>query len=199
LTSQRGRRYLTDAELIKLLKWLPGSVFTPTQKNILRFTLWTGCRTGEVCQAEWRDVDLDKGTWHLRATKTDTERFVQLPTQAVAFLRQLQLTTGEYPFPSQKTGIPIQQKSLSEQAWHLRKTNRMVDLDHWVPHDLRRTVRTGLSRLKCRSEVAEAILGHSRKGIEGTYDLHDYEDECREWLQKWADHLDELLLKPTLS
>lgn len=195
LTSQRGRRYLTDAELIKFLKWLPGSAFTPTQKNILRFTLWTGCRTGEVCQAEWRDIDLDKGTWHLRATKTDAERFVQLPSQAVAFLNQLQLITGNYPFPSQKTGIPIQQKSLTEQSWHLRKTDRMIDLDHWVPHDLRRTVRTGLSRLKCRSEVAEAILGHSRKGIEGTYDLHGYEDECREWLQKWADHLDRLLLK----
>jgi integrase len=49
LTSQRGRRYLTDAELVKLLKWLPGSVFTSTRKNILRFTLSTGCRTGEIC------------------------------------------------------------------------------------------------------------------------------------------------------
>ena len=41
----------------------------------------------------------------------------------------------------------------------------------------------------CPSEVAEAVLGHSRKGIEGTYDLHSYEAECREWLQRWADHL----------
>jgi integrase len=76
LTSQRGRRYLTDAELVKLLKWLPGSVFTSTRKNILRFTLSTGCRTGEVCQAEWRDIDLDNDTLHLRATKSDAERFV---------------------------------------------------------------------------------------------------------------------------
>jgi len=41
--------------------------------------------------------------------------------------------------------------------------------------------------------VAEAVLGHSRKGIEGTYDLHRYEAECRQWLQKWADHLDALI------
>jgi len=45
-------------------------------------------------------------------------------------------------------------------------------------------------RLKCPSEVAEAVLGHSRKGIEGTYDLHYYEAECKKWLQKWADYLD---------
>lgn len=60
------------------------------------------------------------------------------------------------------------------------------------PHDLRRTVRTGLSRLSCPAEIAEAVLGHSKKGIQGTYNLHAYEKECAEWLQKWADHLDAL-------
>ena len=82
---------------------------------------------------------------------------------------------------------------MSEQAWHLRTTERMVDIDHWTPHDLRRTVRTGLSRLRCPNEVAEAVLGHAKGGIEGTYDLHGYEDECREWLQKWADHMEALV------
>lgn len=193
LTSKRGKRVLSDDELTKFLKWLPGSIFTPTQKNIMRFMLWTGCRSGEVCEAEWNDIDLDKATWHLRDTKTGVERYIQLPAQAVAFLRQLKLTTGDYPFPSQKTGKPILQKSITEQAWHLRVTKRMIDLPHWTPHDLRRTLRTGLSRLGCRSEVAEAVLGHSRAGIEGTYDLHSYEAECRKWLQIWADHLDLLL------
>ena len=43
------------------------------------------------------------------------------------------------------------------------------------------------------TSLAETALGHSRKGIEGTYDLHRYEAECRQWLQKWADHLDALI------
>ena len=193
LTCQRGKRVLSDAELAKLLRWLPGSAYTSTQKNVLRFTLWTACRTGEVCNAQWTDIDLEKGLWHLKDTKTGVERYIQLPTQAVAFLAQLDLVTGDYLYASQTSKLPIQQKSLTEQAWQLRTTNRMVDLPHWTPHDLRRTVRTGLSRLGCRSEVAEAILGHSRSGIEGTYDLHAYEKECREWLQIWADHLDCLL------
>jgi hypothetical protein len=30
-------------------------------------------------------------------------------------------------------------------------------------------------------------------GIEGTYDLHKYESDCKIWLQKWADHMDSLL------
>jgi integrase len=193
LTSKKGQRVLSDKELTKFLQWLPGSSFTPTQKNIFRFTLWTACRTGEICAAEWDDIDLNKAIWHLKATKTEVERYVQLPQQAVDFLRQLKLMTGKYLFPSIKTGLPIQQKSLTEQAWHMRRNERMIDIDHWVPHDLRRTVRTGLSRLGCPSEVAEAALGHARTGIEGTYDLHKYESECKVWLQKWADYMDGLL------
>jgi integrase len=193
LTHQRGKRVLSDSELATFLKWLPGSDYTSTQKNVLRFTLWTGCRTGEVCNAAWRDIDLEKQTFHIRESKTEVERYVQLPRQAVEFLTTLRLTTGDYLFPSQKTRLPIQQKQLTEQAWRMRQSDRMVDLPAWTPHDLRRSVRTGLSRLQCPNEVAEAVLGHTRRGIEGTYDLHRYEVECRQWLQKWADHLDSLI------
>jgi integrase len=66
-------------------------------------------------------------------------------------------------------------------------------MEDWNPHDLRRTVRTGLSKLGCPSDVAEAVLGHSKKGIEGTYNLHGYEEECAIWLQKWADYMDGLI------
>lgn len=193
LTSERGKRVLSEAELKKLLQWLPGSAYSNTQKNVLRFTLWTGCRTGEVCAAEWKDIDLDKKAWHLRDTKTGVERHVQLSTQAVEFLKMLKLTTGEYLFPSLKGKKPLQQKQLTEQAWRLRTDGRMLDIEPWTPHDLRRTVRTGLSRLGCPNEVAEAILGHSRSGIEGTYDLHKYENECAQWLQNWSDYLGSLL------
>lgn len=193
LTSERGKRVLSEVELRKLLQWLPASAYSTTQKNVLRFTLWTGCRTGEVCAAAWKDIDLDKKTWHLRDTKTGVERHVQLSTQAVEFLKMLKLTTGEYLFPSLKGKKPLQQKQLTEQAWRLRTDGRMLDIEPWTPHDLRRTVRTGLSRLGCPNEVAEAILGHSRSGIEGTYDLHKYEKECAHWLQVWADHLNALV------
>jgi integrase len=141
----------------------------------------------------------------MRDSKNGAERYVQLPSQAVAFLRQLRLSTNTYLFPSMRTGLPIQQKSLTETKWYLRNSARaqsgtyfkpgkiwLDSIPDWSPHDLRRTVRTGLSRLGCRNEVAEAVLGHSRKGIEGTYDLHNYEAECREWLQRWSDHLETL-------
>ncbi len=207
LTCSKGKRALSDKDLLQLFKWLPTSGFSNTQKNVIRLTLWTGCRTGEVCAAQWRDIDLENKTWHIRDSKNGAERYVQLSHQAVHFLKQLQLNAHQYyVFPSPQTGKFIMQKSLSEAKWQMKNPDKMTNrrkfkveefwldsIEDWTPHDLRRSVRTGLSRMRCPSEVAEAILGHSRKGIEGTYDLHRYEIECREWLQKWADHLDGLI------
>jgi len=193
LTNGRGTRVLNEVELGKFLKWLPGSAYTPTIKNVLRLTLWTGCRTGEVCNMAWDDVDLEKGTIHLRETKSGVERYVQLSDQAIDFLKILRLTSDKYLFPSQATKKPIQQKYLTENSWRLRESGQMLDILHWTPHDLRRTVRTGLSRLQCPNEVAEAVLGHIRGGVEGIYNLYKYDAECRKWLQVWADYLDSLL------
>ncbi|HII3367993.1 TPA: tyrosine-type recombinase/integrase [Klebsiella michiganensis] len=193
LTNGRGTRVLSESELGKFLKWLPGSAYTPTIKNVLRLTLWTGCRTGEVCNMAWDDVDLEKGTIHLRETKTGIERYVQLSDQAIDFLKVLRLTSDKYLFPSQATKKPIQQKYLTENSWRLRESGQMLDIPHWTPHDLRRTVRTGLSRLQCPNEVAEAVLGHTRGGVEGIYNLYKYDAECRKWLQVWADYLTALI------
>ncbi|MGM7052573.1 tyrosine-type recombinase/integrase [Escherichia fergusonii] len=195
VTCNRRARFLSEKELSQFLQWLPGSVYPMVIKNVLRLALWTGCRTGELCQLSWDDVDLEKGTIHLaeRDTKTSISWYVQLSTQAIDFLKMLQLCTGKYLFPSSRTKLPIQQKYLTESAWHLRQAGGMIQLkDHWTPHDLRRTVRTGLSRLKCPSDIAEAIVGHTKGGVEGIYNLHTYEGESREWLQKWADYLDGL-------
>lgn len=192
LTAKPGKRVLSESELAQMLDWLPNSSFPPNVKNVLRLTLLTGCRTGEICALAWENVDLQKGTIHLKETKTGSERHVQLSKQAIDFLQSLRDSSTHYLFTSRRTNKPITQYFLNKDSHRLRELNRMIDIPPWTPHDLRRTVRTGLARLGCPSEVAEAVLGHSRKGIEGTYDLYSYEAECKVWLQKWADYLDTL-------
>jgi hypothetical protein len=64
-----------------------------------------------------------------------------------------------------------------------------VELAHWVNHDIRRTVRSNLSRLRVTEEAREAVIAHARPGIKSTYDLHDYADEKREALELWASRL----------
>ncbi|MEX0733669.1 MAG: hypothetical protein WD944_01375 [Steroidobacteraceae bacterium] len=57
---------------------------------------------------------------------------------------------------------------------------------HFTLHDLRRTARTHLAALGVRREVAERCLGHKLRGVEGTYDCHDYFKERRSALESWT-------------
>jgi hypothetical protein len=61
-----------------------------------------------------------------------------------------------------------------------------VTLPPWVNHDLRRTLRTGLSKLRIDRDVREAVLAHTRPGVEGVYDRHDYQAEKKDALERWA-------------
>ena len=66
---------------------------------------------------------------------------------------------------------------------------KAVQLEPFVIHDLRRTLRTRLSSLRVQDAVAEMVIGHGRKGIERVYDQHKYVDEMREALTLWATRL----------
>jgi integrase len=62
--------------------------------------------------------------------------------------------------------------------------------DSFTIHDLRRTARTHLGKLNVAPHIAEKCLNHKTKGVGGTYDRHDYFDERRDALAKWADFVD---------
>jgi Arm DNA-binding domain len=64
-----------------------------------------------------------------------------------------------------------------------------VELESWTNHDIRRSVRSNLSRLKVTEESREAVLAHARQGIAAVYDVYDYFDEKREALELWAARL----------
>ncbi len=57
------------------------------------------------------------------------------------------------------------------------------------PHDLRRTLRTQLAKLRIAPHITERCLNHSLGRIVQTYDLHDYLPERREALERWTGYL----------
>jgi len=71
-------------------------------------------------------------------------------------------------------------------------------IPHWTPHDLRRTLRTGLPMLGVSPDTAERVLGHVIGGVRGVYDRHAYDKEKRLALTKWAAHVEKITSgKPT--
>ena len=54
-------------------------------------------------------------------------------------------------------------------------------------------MRTRLSALRVPHEVAEAVIGHGKKGIARVYDQHRYLSEMREALDAWAQLLERIV------
>jgi integrase len=65
----------------------------------------------------------------------------------------------------------------------------------WTPHDIRRTVVTGMSKIGINSDIAERIVNH--KGhidpMKAVYDHHDYRVQKRQALERWETHLNAIL------
>jgi integrase len=73
-----------------------------------------------------------------------------------------------------------------------RLDRMMPGVAPWRTHDLRRTTASGLQRLGVPLPVTERILGHvsgSFAGIVGVYQRHEYRDERRVALERWATHV----------
>ena len=42
-------------------------------------------------------------------------------------------------------------------------------------------------------EVAELAIGHTKKGLQATYDQHEFATEIADAFSKWADHVEALV------
>ena len=200
----RRRRALTDAELAKFLKWLPHSSYSRLVRESMMLVLLTGCRSGEIVAARWRDVDLERGVWTIRETKNGEPHDVMLCQQAIELLGYRKGIDKVFVFPSTKAGQHVKQKALGLAQYTARHTDPDSGAKDpievpWTVHDLRRTVATGLARLGCPRVVQDRILNHVDNSIAAIYDRHSYDGEARAWLQKWADHMDALTTRNVVS
>jgi integrase len=191
-------RALSDDELTILFANLDTVYRSERVKLALRVLLYTGQRRGELFAAEWRDVDLESNVWTIRGeiSKTGEKSFVPLTDPAVAAFEQLKkLARGaRFVLPSEDGKSAGDPKPLTRAVARSLKTWREKGIkEGFGPHDLRRTLRTGLAKLRIEPHVAERVIGHKQRGIVAVYDVHSYADEKRAALEKWAAHLDALV------
>ena len=70
------------------------------------------------------------------------------------------------------------------------------DADAFVLHDIRRTMRTGLSALPIPDNIRELTIAHARPGLHKVYDQFAYEAEKRRALELWAARLRSIVEPP---
>lgn len=83
----------------------------------------------------------------------------------------------------------IDPKQLTRSVAKCLKRFKKLGIEAFTLHDLRRTCRTGLARLKIEPHIAERVLNHVQPGTAGVYDRFEYFDQKRAALEAWAARL----------
>jgi integrase len=208
-------RVLDDVELTAL--WRAASEWRYPYGPIYQLLILTALRLNEVVDASWKEFDFHNRVWTIPAERMKG-RENKARAHAVPITREIteilnhlpRFTKGDYLFSTTLGETPTWVTGKIKRAIDERVLNCMDELastktptqapglKHWTNHDIRRTVRSQLSRLKISEEAREAVLAHARPGIKGTYDHHDYLDEKREALELWAARL-RTFVEPTPS
>jgi integrase len=209
-----GDRILSDAEIFAL--WRAAKRMPYPHGPVYQLLTLTALRLNEVADASWPEFDLSNQIWTIPANRMKGKNSkarahaVPLTDDILKILDDLpRFKAGEYLFSNTlgKSPVWIGDKVKNRIDTRMLRTLRAlarrqgedpakVELPHWTNHDIRRTVRSRLSRLKVTEEAREAVLAHVRPGIKGTYDLHDYFDEKCEALTLWNGRLRSIVEPP---
>lgn len=176
-------RTLNNAEIAALVKKLPAVLDLQTS-DFLLFLLLTGCRIGEASTMRW--ADLHGHELHFEETKNSFAHTVYLSDFALGVLsRQPRVSDFVWPQENVKHGHIDSRKVANLLADAMDE----LGLKKFTPHDLRRTMATWVAGNKGGREVRDRMLNHVTGGIDGVYNLHQYNDEARDQWWQWSDHV----------
>ncbi len=120
-----------------------------------------------------------------RALKSARVHIVPLSKPAVQIIASLpRYIGGPYVFTTTSGRRPV--SGFSKMKIRLDGTAKITD---WRLHDLRRTGRSEMARLKVDDVVAERVLNHGPRGLAKVYNVYQYIDEKSAALNLWAREL----------
>jgi len=189
-------RAFSEQELKAFLQNLDDACRFQRLPHVLRLLLLTLQRRSELALAEWREFDFKQKTWTIPDAHTKAGKGHVLPLTGWAIEELLKLKAmgngARFVLPGADGATPADPKYITRSVARCLKRFKKHGVAAFTPHDLRRTGRTGLARLGIKVDIAERVLNHARERIEATYDVHDYIEEKRAALEKWAKYLKDL-------
>jgi integrase len=191
-------RVLSENEIRSIWLSLDDAGMTKETQLALKLQLITGQRKGEIVGAEWRDIDLDNAWWTIpkEKAKNNLPHRVPLSPLALKLLKEIKDRPkgSSFLFPS-----PTKKEShITEPAIDraIRNNRELFDIEHFVPHDLRRTVASQITAMGIPRLTVSKLLNHVESGITAVYDRHSYDKEKRTALNKWSKRLEQIVTKP---
>ncbi|MCE8053185.1 tyrosine-type recombinase/integrase [Halomonas daqingensis] len=148
-------------------------------------------RPGELREARWEEIDLDKALWTIPAhrMKRRREHVVPLPKQAIEALQQLHKLTGYQPlvFPGRSDKTAPRSNTVFVMA-----LRRLGYQGRQTGHGFRHIASTILNEHGFNADHIEAQLSHVKEGVAGVYNKAQYIKQRRHMMQWYADHLEAL-------
>jgi integrase len=154
----------------------------------LRLVVLTALRSGEVRNARWSWLSFDG-----RPTLTVPGEAMKWKKSAEVMPHRVSLSAAALDTLaraySDATGSATTVADLPRLVALRREA--LIFPSGWRWHDLRRTARTGMTRLGVPRDHAEAAINHvsGRSKLERIYDRHDYSAEIVAALTRWQAHV----------
>ncbi|CDM89109.1 tyrosine-type recombinase/integrase [Xenorhabdus bovienii] len=198
-------RTLNYEELVVLFQIINSPKYNPRNALIIKLCLLFGCRIGELLKAKINDFDYERDVWIVPPKNHKTGRRSKKPIirPIIPEVKELIEQAKKLNYESEFVFATFRGDPFSESG-HCRIIDRLSkkmseyfddSYTSWSIHDLRRTMRTGVSELTA-PHVAEIMLGHKLPGVWQVYDKHTYLNEQREAYEHWWEKLTKIVSRP---
>jgi len=184
-------RVLSDDELTAV--WHAADALRPKGRAFVHLLIMTAAREMEVADIAAGEVARSSGLWTIPGKRTKNHIAITLPLHLL-LVDELAAVWPEHG-------------GLAGDGWRLlgavagsglrgfSRLKKKIDTEsgvvEWCWHDLRRTARTGMAKLKVSREHAELALNHisDRSELVRRYDRHPYYDEILAALRVWQGYV----------
>ena len=188
LKSDDHHKSLEFEKLPEMISNLRKSKISLPTKLALEFTILSACRTSEVLNAKWEEIDLTKLIWSIPSERMKGGKVHQVPltdrmTVILNDCKKLK-TNNDLLFPSEING-----EALSNNTMRLALKKRLK-VDATV-HGMRSSFKDWASETtNFANEVSEMALAHTISNkTELAYRRRTLIEKRRQLMQKWSDYL----------
>ena len=183
----KGFKAIPHSEVANVIAKIKGSNAMQSSKLCFEFCILTASRPSEARLATWEEINLDEKMWIIPATRMKAGRVHMIPlsSRACAILEEakgLKANDGDFVFPGSSKGFPMGTSTISK-----------LCMEHGIegqPHAISRACfSTWCAEEGINSDVYEAALAHTVKGVKGAYQRSKLFDLRVPVMEKWSAYL----------
>lgn len=193
----RRDRCLSVNEIHTFWHGLEKAAMSEKTKLVLKLQFVTAQRKGEIITAAWSEIDLETGWWTIPDTKAKNNHPHRVPLSnlAIQLLKKIKVLSGDsdWLFPSDQNADKHIRGESVDRAVRRSDEKAFDGINHFTPHDLRRTAATYMTEMGISRIVVSKLLNHADSGITAIYDRHSYDPEKRHALAAWGKKLEQII------